>query len=313
VLASPVQVLLSGRMKKAQGSLLSASDRRMRSVKETVHGIQAVKAFGWEPAFGERVRRARDEELRHNLVVQRLSAVSSAVMEALPIVCALASLASYGLFYPDSPLTASRAFMSLLVFNQLRMPLMILPFTILVTIGGLAAVKRIDEFLSGPEVEPLPDHTRGGGGGKQGEAGGDAHDDACTVRIVGGVFQWPKSLVKRPSAPKPRTGDEEAEAGIPIAAGATTAPVTAPFQLGGDRGAPIELRCAPGLTVILGSVASGKSALLNACLGEMSVVRGAVSVRGRMALCPQTPWIFNASLRDNVLFGASPLMTADGR
>ena len=292
-------------MKKAQGSLLSASDCRMRSVKETVHGIQAVKAFGWEPAFGERVRRARDEELRHNLVVQRLSAVSSAVMEALPIVCALASLASYGLFYPDSPLTASRAFMSLLVFNQLRMPLMILPFTILVTIGGLAAVKRIDEFLSGPEVEPLPDHTRGGGG-KHGETGEDAHDDACTVRIVGGVFQWPKSLVERPSALKPRAGDEEVEVGVPTAAGKTMAPVTAPFQLGGDRGAPIELRCAPGLTVILGSVASGKSALLNACLGEMSLVRGAVSVRGRMALCPQTPWIFNASLRDNVLFEAAP-------
>ena len=301
----PAQVLLSGRMKKAQGSLLSASDRRMRSVKETVHGIQAVKAFGWEPAFGERVRRAREEELRHNLRVQRLSAVSSAVMEALPIVCALASLASYGLFYPDSPLTASRAFMSLLVFNQLRMPLMILPFTILVTIGGLAAVKRIDEFLSGPEVEPLPDHTRGGGG-KHGETGEDAHDDACTVRIVGGVFQWPKSLVERPSAPKPRAGDEEVEVGVPTAAREKMAPVTAPFQLGGDRGAPIELRCAPGLTVILGSVASGKSALLNACLGEMSLVRGAVSVRGRMALCPQTPWIFNASLRDNVLFEAAP-------
>ena len=115
------------------------------------------------------------------------------------------------------------------------------------------------------------------------------------------------------SAPKPRAGDEEVEVGVPTAAGEKMAPVTAPFQLGGDRGAPIELRCAPGLTVILGSVASGKSALLNACLGEMSLVRGAVSVRGRMALCPQTPWIFNASLRDNVLFGAPPLMTADDR
>jgi hypothetical protein len=112
-------------------------------------------------------------------------------------------------------------------------------------------------------------------------------------------------------------GDEEEEDDLFEHGASTTAPatapVTAPFQLGGDRGAPIELRCAPGLTVILGSVASGKSALLNASLGEMSDLRGAVSVRGRMALCPQTPWIFNASLRDNVLFGAPPLMTADDR
>ena len=290
-LAVPAQVLLSGHMKKAQGSLLSASDRRMRGVKETVLGIQAVKTFGWERAFGERVRQAREEELKHNSRVQRLSAISNAVMEAVPIVCALASLASYGLFYPESPLTASRAFVSLLVFNQLRMPLMILPFTIFVTIGGLAAVKRIDEFLGGAEVEPLPDHSNGGGNGSS---------DGPAVVIEGGVFRWPKSLVERPTAAKPNaTIDEEAVAGAPMAEGATTAP----FQLGGGEGAPVDLQCAPGLTVILGKVASGKSALLNACLGEMSLVSGAVSVRGRVALCAQTPWIFNASLKENVLFG----------
>lgn len=124
LLAVPAQVFLSGRMKRAQGLLLSASDRRMRGVKETVLGIQAVKVFGWERAFGERVRRARADELTHNARVQRLSAVSNAIMEAVPILCALASLASYTAFYPESPLTASRAFVSLLVFNQLRMPLM---------------------------------------------------------------------------------------------------------------------------------------------------------------------------------------------
>ena len=72
-------------------------------MKETVLGIQAVKVFGWERAFGERVRRARADELTHNARVQRLSAVSNAIMEAVPILCALASLASYTAFYPDSP------------------------------------------------------------------------------------------------------------------------------------------------------------------------------------------------------------------
>ena len=66
-------------------------------------------------------------------------ALSAVVMEAVPIACALASLGSFAAL-GDAPLTASRAFVSLLVFNQLRMPLMILPMTIVFVIGGAAAV-----------------------------------------------------------------------------------------------------------------------------------------------------------------------------
>ncbi|OJJ47560.1 hypothetical protein ASPZODRAFT_1715312 [Penicilliopsis zonata CBS 506.65] len=59
-------------------------------------------------------------------------------------------------------------------------------------------------------------------------------------------------------------------------------------------------------SVISGPTGSGKSLLLAAILGEADVVEGAVHVpQGMgMAFVSQTPWLENATIRDNVLFGA---------
>ncbi|PVD32870.1 hypothetical protein C0Q70_08317 [Pomacea canaliculata] len=61
------------------------------------------------------------------------------------------------------------------------------------------------------------------------------------------------------------------------------------------------------LTMIVGQVGSGKSSLLSALLGEMITLSGAVewSSDVRVAYVSQTPWLLNATLRDNILFGSS--------
>ena len=48
---------------------------------------------------------------------------------------------------------------------------------------------------------------------------------------------------------------------------------------------------------------SGKSSLITALLGDLRLCSGGVSVRGRVAFAGQRPFIQNATLRDNVLFG----------
>ena len=52
-----------------------------------------------------------------------------------------------------------------------------------------------------------------------------------------------------------------------------------------------------------GSVGSGKSSILAACLGEMEKLSGQINVFGTTAYAPQLAWIQNATLRDNILFG----------
>eukprot|EP01132_Coremiostelium_polycephalum_P009298 gene9298-11395_t len=58
------------------------------------------------------------------------------------------------------------------------------------------------------------------------------------------------------------------------------------------------------LSMVVGSVGSGKSSLCNAILGEMDKVKGDVQCKGKIAYVPQQAWIFNASLRENILLGS---------
>ena len=57
------------------------------------------------------------------------------------------------------------------------------------------------------------------------------------------------------------------------------------------------------LIAVVGFVGSGKSTLINTLLGEVRVLSGKNSVRGSLSYFSQQPFILNATVRDNILFG----------
>lgn len=60
-----------------------------------------------------------------------------------------------------------------------------------------------------------------------------------------------------------------------------------------------------GLTVICGEVAAGKTALLQALLGELDMLHGTVNVPNEMiGYCNQMPWLQSMSIRENILFSS---------
>ncbi|EYU19138.1 hypothetical protein MIMGU_mgv1a0001471mg, partial [Erythranthe guttata] len=59
------------------------------------------------------------------------------------------------------------------------------------------------------------------------------------------------------------------------------------------------------LVAVVGSTGEGKTSLVSAMLGELPAVADAtVVIRGDVAYVPQVSWIFNATVRDNILFGS---------
>uniref|UniRef100_A0A8C0HJI4 MRP2 protein n=1 Tax=Buteo japonicus TaxID=224669 RepID=A0A8C0HJI4_9AVES len=67
----------------------------------------------------------------------------------------------------------------------------------------------------------------------------------------------------------------------------------------------VTLDIAPGsLVAVVGAVGSGKSSLVSAMLGEMENIKGHINIQGSLAYVPQQPWIQNATLKDNILFGS---------
>ncbi|KAG1666954.1 hypothetical protein FOA52_004237 [Chlamydomonas sp. UWO 241] len=66
----------------------------------------------------------------------------------------------------------------------------------------------------------------------------------------------------------------------------------------------VELSAKAGsLTMVVGSVGSGKSSLMSALVGHMSRQSGTLAVSGSIAYAAQTSWIMNDTLRENVLLG----------
>lgn len=58
----------------------------------------------------------------------------------------------------------------------------------------------------------------------------------------------------------------------------------------------------PQNVTITGPVGSGKSSLLLAILGELSIFKGILKSTGKMAFVDQSPWVFSGTLRDNITF-----------
>ena len=60
-----------------------------------------------------------------------------------------------------------------------------------------------------------------------------------------------------------------------------------------------------GITVVSGKVGAGKTAFLQALLGELDRLSGSYFVPNEMVgYCAQTPWLQSMSIRDNILFSA---------
>ena len=67
----------------------------------------------------------------------------------------------------------------------------------------------------------------------------------------------------------------------------------------------VSLEFETGLNIIIGEVAGGKTALLQALLGELDLTSGNLYQPGVMiGYCAQQPWLQNMSIRENILFSS---------
>ncbi|KAI9475895.1 MAG: multi drug resistance-associated protein MRP [Benjaminiella poitrasii] len=80
------------------------------------------------------------------------------------------------------------------------------------------------------------------------------------------------------------------------------------FKWNEDEDTPIlkdiDLKVKKGqVAAIVGRVGSGKSTIISALLGDTIKINGRAILRGSVAYVPQQPWVMNATLRDNIVFG----------
>lgn len=147
-----VILILQAKLGKYQSNLrtkaLKFTDTRISLLTKLLVGIRVWKINGWEYKISNQVEEARKQEIKLLRKIAFISAISSTIITSGPVLITLIVFVLYGALY-DDPLTVSKAFTSLTLFNMLKAPLYILPSIFVSALNSCVALDRVYEFLAG--------------------------------------------------------------------------------------------------------------------------------------------------------------------
>ncbi|KAG5647497.1 hypothetical protein DXG03_009434 [Asterophora parasitica] len=301
------------------------TDTRVRLTTEVLQGIRLLKMYSWEGFYADQISKLRAGEI----ATIRASSIASSLLIAsisfIPIIAIIMSFITYSL--TGHQLDVATIFTCLQLFNIVRVPMLVFPLILSTLADLLVALGRISKFLSAEELEDY-------------YAIDTSRDNAIDVD---GDFTW-EAAGKVSDATKPSPADEKKAAeekrkdekawkkdskkegvlpttNVDEKDKETALEEEKPFELKN-----LKLHVPKGFFVaIVGRVGSGKvqshhigevivadlgchrsqSSVLQSLVGEMRKTRGRVEFGGSLAYVPQTPWIRNATLRENILFGCA--------
>ncbi|KAI0768063.1 P-loop containing nucleoside triphosphate hydrolase protein [Trametes elegans] len=285
ILATPIQTMTMKHFIKLRGKSMLWTDKRAKLLQELLGGMKIIKYFAWEVPYLKRIEELRGKEMSYIRSLLIIRSANNAVAISLP---ALASVLAFVVYSATGhTLDAANIFSSLTLFNLLRMPLMFLPLSLGAMADSHNAVQRLygvfeAETLSETKIQDV--------------------DMKHAIEVVNGEFVWdgppPDAVASKGKKgmfgkKKPSKKDVAAQETDPEKTQEST------FRLH-----DVNLAIPEGqLAAIVGPVGCGKSSLLEGLIGEMRRTGGTVRFKGSVAYCPQSAWIQNATVRDNIIFG----------
>ncbi|KAJ7454700.1 ABC protein [Mycena latifolia] len=276
----PILERIMARQFKTRGASMKFTDLRAKVLLEVLGSMRVVKYFCYEVPFLKRIFEIRMNEIRGIRKIQHSQSANIALAFSLPVLASTLAFVTYTRVTVGFDIAI--IFSSFSLFQLLRQPMMFLPRALSNIADARNALNRLSrllhaEVLTGVAFKIDP---------KQ-EFALDAKDMS---------FEWESGAKEREAKTKSaaenrvadKMSDEDAESQD-----------DQPFRIQN-----VDMRIPRGtLAGVVGRVGSGKSSLMQGLIGEMKCIGGDFSFGGKVAYCPQTAWIQNASLRDNVLFG----------
>ena len=251
--------------------------------------IKVTKLNNYELKYQQRIGAVREQEVKFLKRELFYWALTSLIMVISPVLASAATFATYVLVSEDNVLTAATTFTVLLLFAALRFPINYAGRLIGRAAQALDSMRRIDEFLDrDTRCNREDDYTKPVQSdrisGKEQVA--SETESSCVLNVQGATFRVGRRVAS--------VLQEESEANNP------TAGPQAAFSV-----KDVNFSLSPGqILAIVGPVGSGKSTLINGIIGEAQASHDTLVLkRGSVAYAGQIPFILNATLRANILFG----------
>ena len=310
----PLIERVTAKMLKVRGKRVIYTDQRVEIVSNMLQGIKVTKLNCYEQNYDTRVHETRDAELKYLSREMAIWATTLLMTVVSPVLATAACFCTYVLMDGGSNiLTASDTFGVLLLFSALRFPINFAGRLIGKAAQALSAVRRIAIFLDRPlRNDDIDDHdvnidatettgqksTTDFTGVDLKNTGDSNENDKVALSLSKATFYVGDMIVEDDLKKKAgETGDnndehiEHSNKPSPSANGF----LVSEFNFTLSKGEVL---------AVCGPVGSGKSTLLNGILGEAQSL-GPTTVRfdSKLSYVPQTPFILNRSVRDNILFG----------
>ncbi|KAJ1882836.1 hypothetical protein LPJ57_000651 [Coemansia sp. RSA 486] len=265
VISIPTSARLSRSMRALNKLLMGYRDGRMKIMDEVLSGIKIIKLYAWESSF---IRRINDVRINLELAtIKRYGFLQAAFSFVVTIIPFLVSFATFGLYSLADGVSHGPLTPQLVFVSLTLLNMLRFPLS-----HGPMVIPALLEFMV--SSNRIFDFLTAG------EVDINAIDhepydrdlsdtsrDDVLVSVTGGAFKW-------------LAADQN------------------PTILG------INIECRRReFVAVIGRVGAGKSSLASAVIGDMIRSAGRAVVRGSVAYVPQQPWIMNATVRDNILFG----------
>ncbi|XP_043227096.1 multidrug resistance-associated protein 5-like [Amphibalanus amphitrite] len=288
--------------------VVKVTDKRVTFMSEILAAIRLIKTYAWEDRFKAQIDKIRNEEMRIIRKTTFLQSISNVLVPIIPVLATATSVIGYIL--SGNELNAAEAFTMFSVFNGLQMAIGTLPYGIRMLTETHVVLRRIQRMLLMKDVDMVTAHC----------------DSGSAIEIEKATLAWEKPVLEKEKSDKPKREQSSKSLSRDMSAPQLPSiPVTNRLRSlssrrhARDADKALDAEAATVINVVLtdvqltvprgrllgvaGAVGSGKSSLVAAITGQLQVLCGSVRRAGSLAVVPQRAWIFNGTVRENIVFG----------
>jgi len=242
------------------------SDKRIHVMSEVIGAMRVIKMYCWEKPFGNLVAKLRKKEMSYIWRGSTIKGQNQSLSFVSPKIVTFLIILTY--YYVENDIVPAESIIKVISWTELIKSGMLTYLTLAVQFSTelMASLNRIEKFLQTDELKVE-----------------NTQDNKVKMAAIDQAVLSNNEVITMHNMSASWIVEKEVPDKTLI---------------------NINLHIKQGqLVAIIGNVGSGKSSILMSLLRELPSSSGLCHVSGKVSYVPQEAWVFQGTVRENILFG----------